>query len=84
MRDDLRAEARLTRTGTYARPVAGIVDGRQWLEERLKHLEAELEADPPAEKRELIETEIERLRAEVRSSRRRFRWWLMWGSRPQP
>ena len=63
--------------------MAGIVDGRQWLQERLRHLEAELANDPPDDQRELIEAEIERLRAEVRSSRRRFRWWLMLGGRPQ-
>lgn len=63
--------------------MAGIVDGRQWLEERLRHLEAQLNEDPPDDQRKVIEAEIERLRVEVRSSRRRFSRWLMWGGRPQ-
>lgn len=63
--------------------MAGILDGRQWLEERLRHLEARLDEGPPDDERALIEAEIERLRVEMRSSGRRFRRWLLWGGRPQ-
>lgn len=64
--------------------VAGIIDGRKWLEQRIKHLEAALAAGPPDEERRTIEAELDRLRAETAGSRRRFRRWLVWGGRPQP
>jgi hypothetical protein len=51
-----------------------IVEGRRWLESRLKFLEGLLEGDPPEEQRQAIEAEIENLRHEHRSSR--FRRWL--------
>jgi hypothetical protein len=61
--------------------VSGIIDGKQWLQERVKHLTAQLEADPTDEQRVLVETELEQLRAELGSSRGRFRRWLVWGGR---
>jgi predicted anti-sigma-YlaC factor YlaD len=64
--------------------VSGIIDGRQWLEQRQKHLQAELDAGPPDDRRAAIEAELERVRAEVAAGRRRRRRWLLWGGRAQP
>ena len=62
--------------------MSGIIDGRQWLEQRLRHLQAELDADPPPELRSAIEREMAAIRVEVGTSRRRFRRFLFWGGRP--
>ncbi len=81
-----RADARRSRPepapGPYARPVAGIIDGRQWVKQRLEHLRGLLEANPTDEQRKAIEAEIAALEPEATASRRRFRRWLIWGGRP--
>jgi hypothetical protein len=61
--------------------VPGIVEGRQWLEQRIAFLEAELSRDPSDGTRALIEVELATLREELRTTRRR-RWrWFLWGGR---
>jgi hypothetical protein len=61
--------------------VSGIVEGRQWLEQRIRFLEAELEGDVSGGSRALIEVELATLREELRTTRRR-RWiWFLWGGR---
>jgi hypothetical protein len=64
--------------------VPGIIDGRQWLENRLSHLEAQLHDDAALseEDRRAVETEIAEVKAELASSRRRFRRFILWGGRP--
>ncbi len=64
--------------------MAGIIDGRRWLETRLAHLEEQLhdenglsEAD-----RKAIEAEMAEIKAELATSRRRFRRFILWGGRP--
>jgi hypothetical protein len=62
----------------------GIIDGRQWLENRLAHLQEQLqsETDLSAADRKAIEAETAELKAELASSRRRFRRFILWGGRP--
>jgi hypothetical protein len=62
--------------------MSGVIDGRRWLQERLRNLQAQLDADPSDDQRQAIEAEIEKLRAEAGSTRRRFRRWFIWGGRP--
>lgn len=61
--------------------VAGIIDGRKWLDERLQHLRGLLDANPTDDERAAIDAEIGRLEAEAGTSRRRFRRWIVWGGR---
>ena len=61
--------------------MSGIIDGRRWLEERLRQLQAALDANPTADERVAIESEMAKLREEAGSHRRRFRRWLLWGGR---
>jgi hypothetical protein len=63
-------------------PVSGIIEGRRWLEERLRHLQAALSTEITDDQRKAIEAEIERLRGAAGSHHRRFRRWLLWGGRP--
>jgi hypothetical protein len=62
----------------------GIIDGRQWLETRLAHLQAQLhdEGGLSDDDRKAVETEIAEVKAELASSRRRFRRFILWGGRP--
>ena len=64
--------------------MSGIIDGRRWLENRLAHLQAQLQDDAGLsdDNRKAIETEIAELKAELASSRRRFRRFIFWGGRP--
>ena len=61
--------------------MAGIVEGREWLEQRIRFLEAELERDPNNGTRALIEIELATLREELRAKRRRWWRWFVWGGR---
>jgi hypothetical protein len=63
-------------------PVSGIIEGRKWLEERLRHLEAALSTEVTDDQRKAIEAEIEKLRGEAGASHRHFRRWFLWGGRP--
>ncbi len=62
--------------------VPGIIDGSQWLQQRLRHLQAELDAHPSDDQRKLIESEMASLREEAKAGRRRLGRWLLWGARP--
>lgn len=60
--------------------MAGIVEGREWLEQRIGFLEAELDHNPSDGTRALIEVELATLREELRTKRRgRWRWFLFGG-----
>jgi hypothetical protein len=61
--------------------VSGVIDGRKWRQDRLRHLQAQLDADTPDDQRRAIEAEIEKLKAEAGSSRRRWGRWFLWGGR---
>lgn len=61
--------------------MAGIVEGREWLEQRIRFLEAELERDPSDGTRALIEVELATLREELRTKRRRWWRWFLFGGR---
>ncbi|MDQ3945971.1 MAG: hypothetical protein M3357_12630 [Actinomycetota bacterium] len=45
-----------------------VIDGKRWIDERLKFLRERLGADPSDEERQSIETEIEALVAERRKT----------------
>ena len=63
----------------------GTIDGRAWLEKRLKFLREALEGDELTEsQRVLVETETEQLQAEADRDKHRFRRWLMLGGRRTP
>jgi hypothetical protein len=62
--------------------VSGVIDGRKWLKDRLRHLESQLDAEPSDEQRKALEVEIEKLRAEAGANRRLFGRWFLWGGRP--
>jgi hypothetical protein len=62
--------------------VSGVIDGRKWLQDRMRHLQAQLDADPSDDERQAIEAEMDKLRAEAASSHGRFRRWFIWGGRP--
>jgi hypothetical protein len=64
--------------------MSGVIDGRKWLQDRLRHLQAQLDAEPSDDQRKAVEAEIEKLRAEATASHRRFRRWFLWGGRPLP
>ena len=46
--------------------MAGVIDGRRWIDERVKFLRERLAAGPSDEERQSIEAEIETLLAERR------------------
>jgi hypothetical protein len=62
--------------------MAPIIDGGDWLNKRLRHLEAALDASGTDAEREAIQTEIDQLRAAAKVVRRRVRLWWLWGGRP--
>ena len=65
--------------------MSGIISGRDWLETRLRHLEAALEGDLDSEERAAILTEIDQLRREEKvGRRRRLRWLIIGGRLPEP
>ena len=65
--------------------MAGIIDGKAWVERRLKHLREALEGGELSDaQRTLIATEIDLLEAEAARDKRRFRRWLLWGGRRTP
>lgn len=62
--------------------MAGIIDGKDWVEKRIGHLKAALEGGELTDaQRVLVETELEQLEEEARRNRSRFRRWLFWGGR---
>ncbi len=59
----------------------GIINSRQWLKERRRALEAELQKELPDEQRQVIEAELARVGAEAEQSRHRWwRRWIFWGA----
>lgn len=62
--------------------VSGIIDGRRWLAERQRHLEAELGKDLTDDERSAAEAELAQIRTEAHNHRRRAWWRLFWGVRP--
>jgi hypothetical protein len=46
----------------------GVINGRQWLRQRIRHLEELLRSDPPPEQRALVEAELAQAREELRRS----------------
>jgi hypothetical protein len=62
--------------------VAGVIDGRKWLQERLQSLQVQLDAEPSEDQRQVLEAEIQKVRAELGAGTRRLRRWLLWGARP--
>jgi hypothetical protein len=60
--------------------MAGVVDGRRWLRQRIQHLEAQLQGEVSEPRRAQLRSELEQARAEL--SRQRWRRWLMWGTGP--
>jgi hypothetical protein len=59
--------------------VADVIDGRRWLRQRIQQLEAQLQGDVSDEQRAHLQSELDRVRAELRHERRRR--WLFWGPR---
>ena len=62
--------------------MSGIINGRQWIEERRRHLRRALEDNPGEEQRQAIQSELDKLEEEIKSGRRRFRRWIFWGGKP--
>lgn len=62
--------------------MSGIIEGRRWVQQRLRHLQAALGTDITDDQRKAIEAEIDKLRGEAGASHRRFRRWFWWGGRP--
>jgi hypothetical protein len=60
--------------------MAGVIDGRRWLRQRIQHLEAQLQEEVSEARRAQLSSELEQARTELR--RQRWRHWLLWGSRP--
>lgn len=61
--------------------MGSIIDGRAWIKERIRHLEAALADDSlDADQHEAINEELDRLRAEGAAGRHR-RWWRLLGGR---
>jgi hypothetical protein len=60
--------------------MAGVIDGRRWLRQRIQHLEAQLRGDLNDDQRAHLEAQLAQARAELRHERRRR--WLWWGPRP--
>ena len=62
--------------------MAGIIDGKAWVDERIKFLRAALDGGELTEsQRVLVETELEHLAAEAQRDKRKLRRWLVWGGR---
>ncbi len=65
--------------------MAGIIDGKAWLDQRIKHLRAALEGGELTEsQRVLVETELEQLETEAQREKAKLRRWLLWGGRRRP
>jgi hypothetical protein len=62
--------------------MADVIDGRQWLEDRLSALQSHLEASDSDEERATIEAEIESVQKQLREARRHLGRWLLWGGMP--
>ena len=59
----------------------GIINSRQWLKERRRALEAELDKELPDDQRQAVEAELDRVRAEADRTRRGWwRRWIFWGA----
>jgi hypothetical protein len=61
--------------------VSGIVDRREWLRQRVRHLETFLEGDISDEQRAAAEAALAEAREQL-SHGRNWRRWLLWGARP--
>jgi hypothetical protein len=61
--------------------VPGIIDGRQWLENRARALENELRGELEEDHRRAVEAELVMVRAELGRTRRRWRRWLLGAGR---
>ena len=64
--------------------MGSIINGRAWIRERTRHLEAALADDSlDADQHAAIQAELDRLRAEgAAAGRRRRWWWILGGQRP--
>ncbi len=64
--------------------VGSIINGRAWIKERTRHLEAALDDDSlGADQHAAIKDELDNLRAEgAAAGRHRRWWWLLGGRRP--
>lgn len=61
--------------------MSGVIDGHQWLRDRVEHLESLLTDNLSTNQREAVEAELARVREELGRSRRRRRWAFLWGGR---
>lgn len=62
-----------------------VVDGGDWIAQRLKHLREALESgDLTDSQRVLVETEIDQLEEEHQRAKRKKRWWMLLGGRRTP
>ncbi|MDQ2728229.1 MAG: hypothetical protein M3Y91_10295 [Actinomycetota bacterium] len=64
--------------------MGSIINGRAWIKERTRHLEAALADDSlDGDQRAAIQDELDRLRAEsTEAGRHRRWWWILGGPRP--
>ena len=63
--------------------MGSIINGRAWIKERTRHLEAALADDSlDADQRAAIQAELDGLRAEGAAAGRRRRWWFILGGHP--
>ncbi len=63
----------------------GIIDGKGWVEQRIRRLRSALGSGELTEsQRVLVETELAQLEEEAARHRRTFRRWLLLGGRRQP
>jgi len=64
--------------------VAPIIEGRRWLEDRLRFLQAELDRTADPADRRGIEAEIERVNQELGRHKSGWRrWWIFGGRLPR-
>ncbi|MDQ6784253.1 MAG: hypothetical protein M3063_12615 [Actinomycetota bacterium] len=62
--------------------MGSIIDGRAWIKERIRTLEAALTDESlDGEQRAFIQAELDHLRSEDAAAGRRRRWWWVLGGR---